>query len=276
MTILPLAQSKRAIPLVLVGKNSRWFIAVSLAVLSHVVVAFGFAQLSRSTAEGEGEFGIEIGIGFLGNAGLSNQNTDPSVELPDPPPDELEIEPEHEPESEPEPVPEPELPVYEPTPHFEQEVDTAVQALPDIELPKPNFQSREQLIAAVVDMVSREESRLQRSRSTGFGDTDMLGGISGDRATYIDRLFAKLNRYKHYPLAARRGPDEGTAVLNLLLRKDGYVIDAYVATSSGFSVLDAAAMRMVEMAKPLPPFPPEIESRTLRVRVPVKFEISDD
>ena len=255
-------------------KKLNWLTAVSLAVVSHVLVAFAFANLSRSSAEGDGEFGIEIGIGFLGDAGLSNRNTEASEAIPEPPMEPPEIEPEQA--SEIEPVPELELPIFEPLPELEQEVQTVVQAMPEIDRPEPIFESREQLIEAIVDMVNRDESSLQRTRTTGLGDTDSAGGYGGVRATYIDRLFAKLNRYKHYPLAARRGPDEGTATLHLLLRNDGYVMDAYVAQSSGFGVLDAAAMRMLQMAKPLPPFPAEIKSKTLRVRIPVKFEISDN
>ena len=65
----------------------------------------------------------------------------------------------------------------------------------------------------------------QRRRSTGTGDSDSAGGSAGRSASYAARLAAQLNRYKHYPMAARRARQEGTVTLLLVIRPDGSIAD---------------------------------------------------
>jgi protein TonB len=50
--------------------------------------------------------------------------------------------------------------------------------------------------------------------------------------------------------------------MTVAVRKDGSVVEAAVDKSSGSPVLDRAARRIVNMAAPFPPFPPEIARDT--------------
>jgi periplasmic protein TonB len=65
----------------------------------------------------------------------------------------------------------------------------------------------------------------------------------------------------NYPDEAR-GRYYGALRLTVAIRKDGTVADAIVERSSGSPVLDRAARRIVQMAAPYPPFPPEIARDT--------------
>ena len=260
-------------------KPVNWSVAIALAFATHALVALTFANLQTTGAQGQGEFGIEIGIGVLADLGLSNQRVEATI--PTPEPELIEEQPETqetiaEPIEEPQIVqPEIEQPVFEPVVEVKQQAETVIQTVVEVERTEPLFDTREELVQAVADLVETTPKPAQLVRSTGTGDDLTTGGFASARASYIDKLFAKLNRFKHYPLAARRGPDEGTTMLYMLIRKDGHVLDAYVAESSGFTILDTAAMRMVEMAKPLPPIPADLRRNTLRIRIPVKFAISD-
>jgi protein TonB len=50
--------------------------------------------------------------------------------------------------------------------------------------------------------------------------------------------------------------------MTVAIRKDGSVADAMVDQSSGSPVLDRAARRIVQLAAPYPPFPPDIARDT--------------
>ena len=54
----------------------------------------------------------------------------------------------------------------------------------------------------------------------------------------------------------------GALRMTVAIRKDGSVADAMIDQSSGSQILDRAARRIVQMAGPYPPFPPEIARDT--------------
>ena len=66
---------------------------------------------------------------------------------------------------------------------------------------------------------------------------------------------------EHYPDEAR-GKVYGTLRMTVAVRKDGSLVEATLEQSSGSPVLDRAARRIVNMAAPYPPFPPEIARDT--------------
>lgn len=62
---------------------------------------------------------------------------------------------------------------------------------------------------------------------------------------------------QHYPDAAR-GKIYGTVVITVVIDRKGALIQAEIARSSGYDVLDRAARRIVQMAAPFAPFPPDM------------------
>jgi protein TonB len=82
-------------------------------------------------------------------------------------------------------------------------------------------------------------------------------------ARYLEECVAKIERVEStfYPLEAPRGI-YGTVQLSVSIKPDGSVAAIDVARSSGHDALDRAAMRIVELASPFPPFPPEIREDT--------------
>lgn len=66
---------------------------------------------------------------------------------------------------------------------------------------------------------------------------------------------------EHYPDAAR-GKVYGTLRLTVAIRKDGTVAEATIEESSKSEVLDRAALRIVKLAAPYAPLPPEVARDT--------------
>ena len=66
----------------------------------------------------------------------------------------------------------------------------------------------------------------------------------------------------NYPEEARRNQLYGDLKLLVTIRPDGSLQNARVIASSGHKVLDDAALRIVRMAAPYPPFPAEMKKST--------------
>ena len=83
-------------------------------------------------------------------------------------------------------------------------------------------------------------------------------------ATYLDNWRARVERIGNlnYPEEARRENLSGSLVLNVTINANGGVEDISVVRSSGKKLLDDAASRIVELAAPFQPFPPEIRKET--------------
>ena len=97
-------------------------------------------------------------------------------------------------------------------------------------------------------------------------------------ALYEDSWKQKVERVGtlNYPEAAR-GKLYGSLLLSVSIRADGSVDKVGVQRSSGHKVLDDAAVRIVKMAAPYAPFPPDIRKDydIIEITRTWKFERSD-
>ncbi len=97
-------------------------------------------------------------------------------------------------------------------------------------------------------------------------------------AQYVEDWRQKVQRVGtlNYPDAAR-GKLYGSLLLSVSIRADGSVDKVGVQRSSGHKVLDEAAVRIVKMAAPYAPFPPDIRKDydIIEITRTWKFERSD-
>jgi len=83
-------------------------------------------------------------------------------------------------------------------------------------------------------------------------------------ARYVEDWRLKIERIGNlnYPEAARQQKLYGNLVLTVKIKSDGNVEDIEIERTSGSRILDAAAVKIVEMAAPYAPFPPDIKRDT--------------
>ncbi|MEW6767092.1 MAG: energy transducer TonB [Pseudomonadota bacterium] len=93
------------------------------------------------------------------------------------------------------------------------------------------------------------------------------------RANYNGLLSAHLQRYKQYPPSSRAKGEEGVAMLNFTVGRDGKVLDSSLAKSSGSAALDAETLAMIRRAQPLPPFPPAMTQNSITITVPIRYSL---
>jgi protein TonB len=83
-------------------------------------------------------------------------------------------------------------------------------------------------------------------------------------ARYVEDWRLKIERIGNlnYPEAAREKKLYGKLLLTVSIRADGSIESVEVNRSSGHRVLDAAAVRIVQMSAPFAPFPPDVKRDT--------------
>lgn len=83
-------------------------------------------------------------------------------------------------------------------------------------------------------------------------------------AQYVDDWRTKVERVgnMNYPEAARRNAIYGSLILYVYIKSDGTLESVEIVRSSGKKILDAAAIKIVEMAAPYAPFTEAMRKQT--------------
>lgn len=96
------------------------------------------------------------------------------------------------------------------------------------------------------------------------------------RQAYLAALKGLIERRKEYPLIARRGRMEGTVRISCKLTRKGEIIDANIADSSGYGILDKAALRSVRSVGQFPVVPSVIKGDCFSFVAPVTFHLAGE
>tara|TARA_R110002110_G_scaffold205066_7_gene416957 strand:+ start:84438 stop:85301 length:864 start_codon:yes stop_codon:yes gene_type:complete len=119
-------------------------------------------------------------------------------------------------------------------------------------------------LEAELDLQTRMTAEQPRVRRI----TSVSARQAVDAAYLLDwrrRLEAVGNKY--YPEASLRYGLYGDVRLLVVIRQNGSLEDARVLTSSGYAVLDEAALKIVRMAAPYAPFPAELKATTDKLEI---------
>jgi protein TonB len=127
-------------------------------------------------------------------------------------------------------------------------------------------------VAAILASTQLEIDRLtseidRRSQSTGGNSRRRSINASTKEyrfAAYLEAWREKVERVGNlnYPDEARRRKLYGDLILHVSVKADGSIESVRLVRSSGQKVLDDAAIRIVRLAAPYAPFPPEIRKDT--------------
>ena len=111
-------------------------------------------------------------------------------------------------------------------------------------------------IAALSDRINAYN---QRPR-TAFVAPSAVAGV---HAAYVDAWRARVETIgtRHFPDEAR-GHTYGVLRMTVFIRADGSVADAVIDQPAESPILNRAARRIVQLAAPFPPFPPELSATT--------------
>ena len=132
--------------------------------------------------------------------------------------------------------------------------------------------ARAETVATAVEIESVAVPGALGRSGAGAGPSSIGdGGMAGARADYMARLQAWLEKYKEYPRRARSRRQEGTVYLYFVIDRDGRLRDYRIKRSSGYDLLDRAAIAMIKRAQPLPRIPDSLDRTQVVLVVPVQF-----
>jgi protein TonB len=137
--------------------------------------------------------------------------------------------------------------------------------------PEPQPQERPAVDASQLNLQAREMAQLQARISQQWDEYQkrpkraFVGANVREYAfaRYVEDWVAKVERVGNlnYPEAARRQGIYGSLKLTVSIHSNGQIEAVEVDRSSGSKILDAAAMRIVELAAPYAPFPDDMRKK---------------
>ncbi len=211
-----------------------WAGALVLSLLVHGLLFFNTGSLAGNQEQRQPERHATR-VSFRSAAAPS---TTPQAVPMEVPPEEPEPEVTEAPAPPPEPAP--------PKPEKRAERAREVEAQPS---PEPAPQPPPMPTSAAADKVPVVTEAVN-------GTVEDPALIEQAKQEYLRRLMAHIEKYKHYPRAARRRRIEGDVHVSFSLQSSGQA-DA-LSVEGGQEILNTAACRAVEEAMPLPEPPPAI------------------
>lgn len=108
-----------------------------------------------------------------------------------------------------------------------------------------------------------------------------LGNSMAEDAKYLESytevISSWLQRFRQYPKTARQLNQEGVAVIQIDITPKGEVRDYYIVESSGYALLDQAALDAVRFAKSVPAAPENYPSDDIMgFEIPMTFTLETD
>ena len=102
-------------------------------------------------------------------------------------------------------------------------------------------------------------------------DMDVTGDVFQSFARAVRR---KIESSKNYPTAAQTAGIEGRTGVRMTILKDGRLEKVEITESSGYEILDKAALQSVRSAAPFPPIPEKARRDEIQMSITLVFRIT--
>jgi periplasmic protein TonB len=142
--------------------------------------------------------------------------------------------------------------------------------------PKPAVRNEKPKPAPPEETTRRRARERQKSGSEGSAGQQQqsrqaaLPSAKSDphaQASYMSGVTSRLLARRYFPA----GAPSGSVVVNFSVSSSGKLMSRRVVRSSGSSILDRAALNIVDRAAPFPPFPKSVTAPHLNFNVPMSF-----
>jgi protein TonB len=98
--------------------------------------------------------------------------------------------------------------------------------------------------------------------------------MGSTRTTYLSELRNFIERHKSYPPQARTLGHEGQAEIRFSILSDGTLASIELMKSSGSSILDQAALSLLQRVQKLSPIPAELKLSQLDLVLPIQYSLN--
>lgn len=111
----------------------------------------------------------------------------------------------------------------------------------------------------------------------GSADLGMSASDFGDTkqsfSEFLRKVRNRIKEFQRFPPNVRNLDEGSSTTIRFTLLRNGTIMNPTVSTSSGSRVLDNAALAAVQNAEPYPPFPDEQPANSIRLELPIVFEL---
>ncbi len=123
---------------------------------------------------------------------------------------------------------------------------------------------------------ARDKSSAGMMSPVGMGPTTRVADSPGMDVdiVYLATLRGLIERGKEYPAMARKGRMEGAVRVSCIISRNGELRETKVISSSGYAILDNAALRAVRSAGRFPSVPSRIKDDPFCFIAPITFRLS--
>ena len=146
-----------------------------------------------------------------------------------------------------------------------------VTTMPKFEVPK--FES--------TSLVTRMDmgTNLAQTEFNDPGNLELASVNLGDAKqsfnAFLKAVRDRIKQVQRFPPRVRNLDDGSSTTVRFTLFKDGTIRNPTVTDSSGSKALDSAAIAAVQNAVPYPPFPEGQEGNSLRLELPIIFQLTN-
>ena len=109
------------------------------------------------------------------------------------------------------------------------------------------------------------------SIQSGIQDDISEINLSLLRGNFTGKVRQRISEAKYYPRLARRRGMEGQPIIQFTIDKQGRVTQVKLDESSGYNLLDKAALEAVNRAAPYPPIPDNLKMDVFHFKLPISF-----
>lgn len=90
---------------------------------------------------------------------------------------------------------------------------------------------------------------------------------------YLYLIREKIEKNKEYPFIAKIKNIEGTVKVTFSIQPNGEISEIKIIESSGYEILDEAAVLAIKRCNPFPPLPEELKISDLKIKVDIIYNL---
>ncbi len=132
----------------------------------------------------------------------------------------------------------------------------------------------EPLVQEQLDVAEEKVIFIEHKPKSTARETFRSISVPGNMAGYVQSVQKKIARNLIYPREAKKLNLQGAVSLELILLQNGALLSSSIQQSSGYPVLDQAALNTTQRFSPYGRFPSDVRAKEIKVTIPIVYRLN--